>query len=58
MFVNPNSPESEWVHHHCFNIAEFVGMLWDIDPEGSYKASLIQIRFYPLSLNTKENPKS
>jgi hypothetical protein len=40
-----------------FNIAEFVGMLWDIDPLDSYKASLIQIRFYPLPLNTKEDPK-
>jgi hypothetical protein len=36
-----------------FNVAEFVGMLFDIDPRGEYGASLIQLRFYPLPLNTK-----
>jgi hypothetical protein len=36
-----------------FNIAEFVGVLFDIHPDGPYKASLIQIRFYPLPLNTE-----
>jgi hypothetical protein len=46
-----NYEEPVWV----FNIAEFVGMLFDIHPDGAYKASLIQIRFYPLPLNTKEN---
>ena len=39
--------EPTWV----FNIAEFVGMLFNIDPDGDYKASLIQIRFYPLPLD-------
>ena len=41
-----------------FNIAEFVGMLFDIDPDGAYKASLLQIRFYPLPLNVKEQQTS
>jgi hypothetical protein len=33
--------ENEWV----FNIADFVGYLWDIDSTGAY---VIQVRFYPL----------
>ena len=33
--------EEEWV----FNIADFVGYLWDLDTTGSY---VIQVRFYPL----------
>ena len=36
--------EDKWV----FNIAEFVGYLWDITNEGAYN---IKIRFYPLPLN-------
>ncbi|UCD90125.1 MAG: hypothetical protein JSW04_01410 [Desulfobacterales bacterium] len=50
---NVNDDHGVWV----FNIANFVGMLFDIDPQGSYRSSLIQVRFYPLPLNTKENPK-
>jgi hypothetical protein len=33
--------EKQWI----FNIADFVGLLWDIDNSGSYN---IQVRFYPL----------
>ena len=33
--------EKQWI----FNIADFVGLLWDIDNNGSYN---IQVRFYPL----------
>jgi hypothetical protein len=33
--------ENEWV----FNIADFVGYLWDLDSSGSY---VIKVRFYPL----------
>lgn len=36
--------EGVWV----FNIADFVGYLWDIDHTGAYN---IKIRFYPLPLN-------
>jgi hypothetical protein len=43
-------PDPVWV----FNIAEFVGMIFDIDPAGDYKASLIKLRFYPLPLDVKE----
>jgi len=39
-----------------FNIAEFVGMLFDIDPVGPYKAALIKIRFYPLPLDIDNQP--
>lgn len=35
------SYENEWV----FNIADFVGYLWNLDTTGSY---VIQVRFYPL----------
>jgi len=35
------SYNNEWV----FNIADFVGYLWDIDTTGTY---VIQVRFYPL----------
>lgn len=35
------SYENTWV----FNIADFVGVLWDLDTTGSY---VIQVRFYPL----------
>lgn len=35
------SYENQWV----FNIADFVGVLWDLDTTGSY---VIQVRFYPL----------
>jgi hypothetical protein len=35
------SYENEWI----FNIADFVGYLWDIDTTGAY---VIQVRFYPL----------
>jgi hypothetical protein len=35
------SYDNEWV----FNIADFVGYLWDLDTTGSY---VIQVRFYPL----------
>jgi len=35
------SYENEWV----FNIADFVGYLWDIDNNGAY---VIKVRFYPL----------
>ncbi len=35
------SYENEWI----FNIADFVGYLWDIDSSGAY---VIQVRFYPL----------
>ncbi len=38
--------ENEWV----FNIGDFVGYLWDLDSQGAYH---IQVRFYPLPLNTK-----
>jgi hypothetical protein len=44
-----NYPDPVWI----YNVAEFVGMLFDIDPSGEYGASLIQLRFYPLPLNTK-----
>jgi hypothetical protein len=33
--------EQQWI----FNIADFVGLIWDIDNNGSYN---IQVRFYPL----------
>ena len=39
----------EWV----FNIADFVGMLWEIVNNNSYN---IKIRFYPLPLDTKVKP--
>jgi hypothetical protein len=35
------SYDNEWI----FNIADFVGYLWDIDSSGAY---VIQVRFYPL----------
>jgi len=35
------SYENEWV----FNVADFVGYLWDLDTTGSY---VIKVRFYPL----------
>ena len=38
--------EEQWV----FNIADFVGMLWEIGNNNSYN---IQIRFYPLPLNSE-----
>ena len=41
--------ESKWV----FNIADFVGLLFDIDGPSDSGASVIQVRFYPLPLNTK-----
>jgi len=47
--INYGTADPVWV----FNIAEFVGMLFDIDPDGAYKASLLQIRFYPLPLDVK-----
>jgi hypothetical protein len=31
----------EWV----FNIADFVGYLWDLDTTGAYT---VQVRFYPI----------
>jgi len=43
--VDCRAYEDKWV----FNIADFVGMLWDIVNNNSYN---IQIRFYPLPLNT------
>jgi hypothetical protein len=33
--------DNEWV----FNIADFVGYLWNLDTTGTY---VIQVRFYPL----------
>jgi hypothetical protein len=33
--------DNEWI----FNIADFVGYLWDIDTTGAY---VIKVRFYPL----------
>jgi hypothetical protein len=38
--------EDYWI----FNIADFVGYLWDIDSNGAY---VVQIRFYPLPLNAE-----
>jgi hypothetical protein len=38
--------EDYWI----FNIADFVGYLWNIDTSGAY---VVQIRFYPLPLNTE-----
>ena len=40
---------SVWV----FNIADFVGLLWDIEGPSNSGASVIKVRFYPLPLNTK-----
>lgn len=44
------SYQSKWV----FNIADYVGLLWDIESDKpNTGSSVIQIRFYPLPLNTK-----
>ena len=44
------SGEGVWV----FNIADFVGLLFDIESTGpNTGSSVIQLRFYPLPLNTK-----
>lgn len=40
---------NEWI----FNIADFVNVLFGIDPEGSYN---VQIRFYPLPLQNGQTP--
>jgi hypothetical protein len=44
---NYTEEEEYWI----FNIADFVGYLWDIDTSGAY---VVQIRFYPLPLNAEE----
>jgi hypothetical protein len=36
---------TEYVNHWVFDIADFVGYLWDIDTSGAY---VVQVRFYPL----------
>lgn len=41
--------EDEWI----FNIADFVNVLFGIDPDGSYT---VQIRFYPLPLQNNQTP--
>jgi hypothetical protein len=40
----------QYTNHWIFNIADFVGYLWDITSNGAYH---VQVRFYPLPLNTK-----
>lgn len=40
----------EYTEHWIFNIADYVGYLWDVTTTGAY---VIQVRFYPLPLNTK-----
>lgn len=44
-----NHYESKWV----FNIADFVGLLFDIEGPSNSGASVIQVRFYPLPLNSE-----
>lgn len=39
----------QWI----FNIADFVNVLFGIDPDGSYN---VQIRFYPLPLINSQTP--
>lgn len=46
LYCTDYSGQNEWI----FNIADFVGYLWDIDTSGAY---VVQIRFYPLPLNTQ-----
>lgn len=41
--------EDKWI----FNIADFVNVLFGIDPDGSYN---VQIRFYPLPLQNNQTP--
>ncbi len=36
---------TEYVNHWIFDIADFVGYLWDIDTTGAY---VVKVRFYPL----------
>lgn len=40
----------QYTNHWVFNIADFVGYLWDVTSTGAYH---VQVRFYPLPLNTK-----
>lgn len=40
----------QYTDRWIFNIADFVGYLWDITSNGAYH---IQVRFYPLPLNTE-----